>query len=230
VIRHQYVDDRTRAENNALVDRIVANLSALGVIDEHGTQVKGELIRVIRGFDGTFVWWLLQNRTPSYELLREACEFLCSHDVVWKILSREGDEKKREWIKNRLRERRREETQVQWEDVELEYEKAFPRELTEVEKAHQEFVSLLPHPELHGGKVAKNIWQKIEDEDHSFAGFVAANNLEHEEGSLFSYLARAMKIAKMIKDASGLDELVEVEGRIRRKLGSVDERVLTEVD
>ena len=184
----------------------------------------------MRGVDGTFVWWLLQNKVPTIELVAALCEFLTDHDVIWKILSREGDEKKREWIKNRLRERRREETQVSWEDVEEEYLKQFPRVLTEVELAHQEFVALLPHPEIHGGKTAKDIWKKIEEEDRSFVQFVNANGLEHEEGNLFSYLARVMKVARMLKDASGLEEFGEVEGRIRRRLGAVDERVLTEAD
>ena len=116
-----------------------------------------------------------------------------------------------------------------WEDVEAEYEQKFPRELSEMEKAHQAFVALLPHPELHGGKVQKAIWRAIEEQDLSFLEFVEKYGLGHEEGNLFSYLARVMKFAGMLHEVTTIAEFKELEDRVRRRLSAVDDRVLEDL-
>jgi hypothetical protein len=226
VIAHLLVDERARREGLKLVEMITANLQALGVLDEHGRQVAGEMIGKVRGLDGTFVWYLAKNHDPSYELCRQLVEYLVEHDVIHKVLSREKNEERRQWILLRLRERRREEPQLSWEDVEEEYERTFPRELSDVEKIHQEFVAQLPHPELHGGKVQKSAWKTMEDEDLGFLDFVEKNGLAHEEGSLFTYLARLMKTARMLFEVTSLDELHNLEKNIRQRLAAVDERVV----
>jgi len=123
----------------------------------------------------------------------------------------------------------REGEDVAWEEVEAEYEKAFPRELTPVEKLHGEFAARVPHPELHGGKTPKAIWKEIEDNDLSFMDFVERHGLETEEGNLFSYLARVMKFARMLGEATGLDEFKNLDLAVRKKLSVVDERVLEEL-
>ena len=74
----------------------------------------------------------------------------------------------REWMRTKLREMRDANPQVTWEDVEAEYEKAHPRELTKIEQIHQEFASKVPHPELHGGKRVKNTWAVLEDANIGF--------------------------------------------------------------
>ena len=114
------------------------------------------------------------------------------------------------------------------EDVEAEYDLKFPRELAPIEIIHQSFLSAVPHPELHGGKVHKMIWATIEEEELGFMDFVERHDLEHEEGSLFTYLARVMKVARMLGEATELDEFKLLEDNIRRKLGAVDERVMEE--
>jgi hypothetical protein len=197
-------------------------------VDEHGAQVAGEMIREMHGVDGPFVWWCMVNHDLHYAELRELTEYLVEHDVIVRLLGREEEDKKREWIRNRLRERRREEPQVTWEDVEEEYEKTFPRELSFVEGIHQAFSSLLPHPELHGGKVHKNIWATIEEQDLSFMDYVERQGLEKEEGSLFTYLARVMKTARMLHEATKLEELADLRRRVRDKLATIDARVMEE--
>jgi len=118
---------------------------------------------------------------------------------------------------------------VTWDDVEAEYEQKFPRELTPVEKLHAAFVAGLPHPELHGGKVAKAVWAEIEDEGLSFMDFVDKHGLETEEGNLFSYLARVMKFARMLGEATTLTEFQTLESNVRRCLSVIDARVLEEL-
>ena len=54
------------------------------------------------------------------------------------------------------------------------------------------------------------------------------HDLQREEGSLFTYLARLMKAAKMLHEATTLSEFKDLEDAIRRPLARVDERVLTE--
>jgi hypothetical protein len=169
------------------------------------------------------------SRDLDYALARELVEFLVDHDIVQRILDRKGEDKKREWIKNRLRERRRDEPQVSWEDVEAEYDQKFPRELTPVEQLHAEFLGRVPHPELHGGKKRKNVFAQMQDGEHSFLDFVEKENLETEEGSLFSYLVRVMKFAKMLFDATALDEFRNLEDAVRDKLSVIDARVVEEV-
>jgi len=128
----------------------------------------------------------------------------------------------------RLRERRREEPQVQWEDVEAEWEERFPRELTPIELVHAELAAKLPHPELHGGKVAKAIWAELEESGAGFMDFVEKHGLESEEGNLFSYLARVMKVARMLKESTGVPHFEAIEAAVRKVLAEVDERVLEE--
>lgn len=207
---------------------LTANMKALGVLDEHGRQIAGQMVGRIRGVDGLFVYYALTHHDLPYEDLRALVEYLVEDSTVNRILLRKEIDKKKEWIRNRLRERRREEPQVSWEDVEEEYEREFPRELTPVEKIHAEFVAKLPHPELHGGKEAKAIWALVEEQDVSFMDFVEREGMHHEEGNLFSYLARVMRLARMLHEVTGLDELDALRLRIRQKLAAVDDRVLSE--
>ncbi len=229
VIDHLLLTEKERVLAHKRLAQVTANMQALGIIDEHGQQVAGEIIRKLRGLDGLFVYYALMNADMTYELARAFVEFVTEHEVIHRILSRKTDAKRREWCLTRLRERRREGEDVTWDDVEAEYEKLFPRELTPVEKLHAGFVAVVPHPELHGGKTAKAIWAKIEDEDLSFMDFVENNGIESEEGNLFTYLARVMKFARMLGEATGLDEFKNLDLAVRRKLSVVDERVLEEL-
>jgi hypothetical protein len=229
VIDHLYLPDKDRWQAQKRLAQITANMKALGVIDEHGAQVKGEVIGKLRGIDGLFVWYALVSRDMTYEDGRALVELLLDHDVIWRKLTREADEKRRDWIRNRLRERRREEPQVSWEDVEAEYDKEFPRELTPMEVLLGEFLGQVPHPELHGGKVAKNIWATMEDEKLDFMDYVERFHLETEEGNLFTYLARVMKIARMLHEATTIEEFKTLQDEVRSRLAAVDERVLADL-
>jgi hypothetical protein len=226
VIDHLLLPEHEKREARKTLDMVIANLRAMGVVDEHGKQVKGEMINKLRGVDGPFVYHALVASDMSYEDVRALCEYLVDHDVIWRLLTRKDDDKKREWCRNRLRERRKDEPQVSWEDVEEEYERTFPRELTPVEKLHAEFVAGLPHQELHGGKKAKRIWAEMEDEQLGFMDFVEKHHLAYEEGNLFSYLARVMRCARMLKDVTGIGEFETLERAIRERLSAIDDRVM----
>ena len=117
-----------------------------------------------------------------------------------------------------LRELRVDNPHVTWEDVEAQYEKEHPRELTKIELIHQEFSSKVPHPELHGGKKAKNVWAQLEDSGASFLEFVEKHHLEHEEGNLFSYLVRVMNFAGKLYQVSQLSELEEMAAKTQAVL------------
>ncbi|HJZ88968.1 MAG TPA: DEAD/DEAH box helicase [Polyangia bacterium] len=226
VIDHLLLPEREQRAAQRRLAELTDNLRALGVLDEHGRQVAGHMIGQIRGVDGPFVWYCLQKHDLTYPLACELCEYLLDEQTIWRLLSRKQDEKRREWVKNRLRERRREEPQVSWEDVEEEYERTFPRELAPIEKIHAEFAALLAHPELHGGKVHKRVWPELEQEDLSFMDFVEKHGLAHEEGSLFSYLARLARLAKMLFEVTTLGEFEALKDAIRRRLSVIDDRVL----
>ena len=230
VINHLLIDPRARWTAHKRLEQYVENLRALGIVDEHGRHANGQMIRDLRGVDGPFVHYCLVNHELIYEDFRQLVEYLVDNDTVHKILGRRDNDKKREWIRNRLRERRGEESQVSWEDVEAEYDQKFPRELTRIEQIHQEFVSKVPHPELHGGKVQKTIWATMEEADDGFMDFVERHDLAMEEGNLFSYLARVMRMAKMLFEATQLTELQELETRIRTRLAVIDARILEELD
>ena len=165
-------------------------------------------------------------RDMDYTLARALCEYLVDHDIIWKLLTRKDEDKKREWMRNRLRERRRDEPMVSWDDVEAEYDRQFPRELTPIEVVHAEFLAQLPHQELHGGKRAKNIWAQMEDEGLDFLDFDEKHSLAYEEGNLFSYLARVMRVAHMLAEVTQIGEFSTVEEGIRRKLSVIDDRVM----
>jgi hypothetical protein len=226
VIAHLLLPEHERRQQLSLLDQVTGNLRALGVLDEHGHQVKGEMIRKLRGVDGPFVYYAIMARDMDYTLARALCEYLVDHDIIWKLLTRKDEDKKREWMRNRLRERRRDEPMVSWDDVEAEYDRQFPRELTPIEVVHAEFLAQLPHQELHGGKRAKNIWAQMEDEGLDFLDFDEKHSLAYEEGNLFSYLARVMRVAHMLAEVTSIGEFGTVEEGIRRKLSVIDDRVM----
>jgi hypothetical protein len=229
VIDHLLLGEGERREAHKRLAHVTENMQALGILDEHGQQIAGDAVRKLRGIDSLFVYYCLMHADLVYPLARALVEYLTDHDVIQKILNRAGDEKKREWMRERLRERRRDEPQVSWDDVEEDYERMFPRELTPVEKLHSEFLAAVPHPELHGGKRVKAIWAEMEDKDLGFMDFVEEKGLASEEGNLFSYLARIMKFARMLHEATGLDEFATLDTAVRTRLAAVDERVLGEL-
>jgi len=225
VIDHLLLDDRERRGLQKTLAQLVDNLKAIGVIDEHGRQVKGEMIRRLQGMDGLFIYYVLYSHQLDYVELRQLVEYLIDHDIIQRQLDRKDEDKKREWMRTRLRELREGNPQVSWEDVEAEWEKEHPRVLTKVEQIHAEFSAAVPHPELHGGKRAKNVWAQIEDGEIGFLEFVEKHGLEHEEGNLFSYLVRVMNFAQKLGEASQLSEFEDMAERVRKLLARIDLRL-----
>jgi hypothetical protein len=226
VVDNLLLTDRERRESHKLLAHVTDNLRALGVIDEHGKQVAGEMIGKLSGLDGLFIYFVLMNHQLEYEQCRELCEFLIDHDIIQRILDRKEIDKAKDWMRERLRERRQDNPQVTWEDIEAEYEREFPRELTFIERVHQEFAGQVPHPELHGGKQRKTVWAQIEDTSADFFDFVDKHHLAHEEGNLFTYLARVMKCGRTLHAASGIEQFGSLEERIRNYLSIIDDRMV----
>jgi len=224
VIDHLLLTDRERKELHKTLSWLVDNMKAIGVIDDAGTQIAGHMIKDLQGMDGLFIYYVLFNHQLDYEDLRALVELLVDHDAVQRILDRKLEDIRREWCRARLREKRLDNPQITWEDIEAEYEQEHPRVLTKVETILQEFVGKVPHPELHGGKKAKSIFARIEDEKLGFVEFVEKEGLEHEEGSLFSYLVRIMNFARKLHDASQLSEFEDLADRVKAVIGSVDVR------
>ncbi|HEX2843664.1 MAG TPA: hypothetical protein VHP64_00305, partial [Candidatus Limnocylindria bacterium] len=225
VIDNLLLDDRERRGLQKTLAQLVDNMKAVGVIDEHGRQVRGEMIRQLQGMDGLLIYFVLYNHQLDYIELRQLVEYLIDHDIIQRQLDRKDEDKKREWMRARLRELRENNPQVSWEDVEAEWEKEHPRVLTKVEEIHNEFAALLPHPELHGGKRAKNVWAQIEDGEIGFLEFIERHGLEHEEGNLFSYLVRVMNFAQKLGQASQLSEFEDMAERVRKLLARIDFRL-----
>ncbi|MBI2375670.1 MAG: DEAD/DEAH box helicase [Deltaproteobacteria bacterium] len=228
VIDNLLLSEREKVEAHKRLAMITANLRALSVLDEHGRQVKGEIIGKIRGADGPFVYYWLMNVDPAYEDYRQLVEYVIEHDVIQRHFDRKREDVKKAWCRERLRELRRDNPLVAFEDVEAEYDREFPRELLPVEHVHAQFVAGLPHPELHGGKTAKQIWATMEDRGIGFFEFVEEEELATEEGSLFTYLARVMKTARMLHDVTKVDAFGDLEAKVRKELGGIDPRVLKE--
>ncbi len=228
VIDNLLLSDREKVEAHKRLAMITDNLRALGVLDEHGRQVKGEIIGKIRGADGAFVYYWLMHVDATYEDVRQLVEYVVEHDVIQRHFDRKREDVKRAWCRERLRELRRENPLVAFEDVEAEYDREFPRELLPVELVHGEFVATMPHPELHGGKTAKQIWATMEDNEKGFFAFIEEEDLATEEGSLFTYLARVMKTARMLHEVTAIEAFGDLEAKVRKELGGIDPRVLKE--
>jgi hypothetical protein len=229
VVDNLLLSDRDKRDALKLLKHVTENLRALGVVDEHGKQVGGEMIAQLHGHDGLFIHYALVEHQFDYDDCRELVELLVDHNVIQRILDRKDYEKRKAWIKEQLRERRRENSLVTWEDVEEDYERQFPRELTKAERILQEFCGKVPHPELHGGKRQKNVWATIEEEGFGFLDFVDRHKLAHEEGSLFSYCARVMKVARAIFEASGIEQFESLEGKVRSFLSVIDARLVAQL-
>jgi hypothetical protein len=226
VIDNLLIEDRVKKELQKTLAQLVANMRAIGVLDEHGKQVKGDMIRLLQGMDGLFIYYVLFNHQLEYVELRELVEYLIDHDIIQRQLDRKGEDEKREWMRSKLRELREGNPQVSWEDVEALWEKEHPRVLTKVELIHQELSSQLPHPELHGGKRPKNTWAQLEESGLGFLEFVDKHHLEHEEGNLFSYLVRVMNFARKLHEASQLSEFEDMAERVQKILAHVDVRLV----
>ncbi|MBA3457837.1 MAG: DEAD/DEAH box helicase [Deltaproteobacteria bacterium] len=226
VIDNLLLTDRERKEMHKVLAQLVDNMKAMGVLDEHGTQVSGEMIRKLQGMDALLIFYILYNHQLEYVELRELVEYLIDHDIIQRQLDRKGEDAKREWMRTKLREMRETNGQVTWEDVEAEWEKANPRVPTRIELLHQEFSSKIPHPELHGGKKPKTTWAQLEESGLTFLEFSDKHGLEHEEGNLFSYLIRVMNFARKLGEASGLAELDDMAERVQRLLARVDVRLV----
>ncbi len=226
VIENLLLTERERKELLKILGQLVDNMKALGVLDEHGKQIAGEMIRALQGMDGVFIWWTLFNHQLEYVELRELVEYLIDHDIIQRQLDRKGEDEKREWMRAKLRELRFENPHVTWDDVEAAWEKEHPRVLTKIEVIHGEFSAKVPHPELHGGKKAKNTWAQLEDSGLGFLEFVEKHGLEHEEGNLFSYLVRVMNFANKLGEASQLPEFTDMAERVRKLLARIDLRLV----
>ncbi len=224
VIDNLLLDDREKRVLHKTLAQLVANMRAIGVLDQHGVQVSGQMIRELQGMDGLFIYYALFHHQLDYVELRALVEFLIDHDIIAKMLARKGEDKKKEWMRAKLRELRIDNPQVSWDDVEAAYEREHPRVLTKIEEVHQQFSAAVPHPELHGGKRAKSVWAIMEDENIGFVEFVERENLEREEGNLFSYLVRVMNFARKLGEASKLSEFEDLADRVKTALGRVDLR------
>lgn len=226
VIDNLLLTERERKELQKILAQLVANMRAIGVIDEHGHQVSGEMIRGLQGMDGLFIYYVLFNHQLEYVELRQLVEYLIDHDIIQRQLDRKGEDEKREWMRNWLREQRLENPHVTWDDAEAKYLELHPRPLTKVELIHSEFSAKVPHPELHGGKRPKDVWAQLEDGGFSFLEFVEKHHLEHEEGNLFSYLIRVMNFAQKLYEASQLTEFEDMADRVKKLLGRIDLRLV----
>jgi superfamily II DNA/RNA helicase len=226
VIDNLLLTDRERKELQKILTQLVANMRAIGVIDEHGKQISGEMIRSLQGMDGLFIYFVLFNHQLDYVELRQLVEYLIDHDIIQRQLDRKGEDEKKEWMRNWLREQRLENPHVTWDDAEAKYLELHPRPLTKIEQIHGEFSGKVPHPELHGGKRAKDTWAQLEDGGFSFLEFVEKHGLEHEEGNLFSYLIRVMNFAQKLYEASQLSEFEDMADRVKKLLGRIDLRMV----
>jgi len=226
VIENLLLDDRERFGLQKILAQLVDNMKALGVIDETGKQISGEMIRKLQGMDGLFIFYVLFNHQLDYVELRQLVEYLIDHDAIQRLLDKKDDEVKREWCRTKLRELRDSNPHITWEDVEAEWDKEHPRPLTKVELIQAELAGKVPHPELHGGRKAKNVWANLEDSGLTFLEFVEKHALEHEEGNLFSYLVRVMNFARKLGEASQLSEFEDMAERVQRVLARVDVRLV----
>ena len=226
VVDNLLLSDRRRREAHRMLAQVTDNLRAVGVIDAHGNQIAGQMIGQLQGLDGMFIYYVLMNHQLDYEDCRELIEYMIDHNTIQRILDRKEYEAQRTWIRERLREVRRENPHVTWDDIQAEYQREFPRELNRVELIHQTFAAVVPHPELHGGKIYKNVWARMEDEDLFFMDFVEHHHLEHEEGSLFSYLIRVMNFARALHEVTHIAQFDSIRRTVRNRLAVVDERMI----
>ena len=117
VIDHLLLTDRERKELHKTLAQLVANMRAVGVLDEHGKQVKGDMIRLLQGMDGLFIYYVLFNHQLDYVDLRALVEYLIDHDIIQRQLERKEEDAKREWMRTWLREQREAGAQASWDDA-----------------------------------------------------------------------------------------------------------------
>ena len=90
VIDNLLLSDRDRKELQKTLAQLVDNMRAIGVLDEHGTQVSGDMIRSLQGMDGLLIFYMLFNYQLEYIELRELVEYLLDNDIVQRLLDRKA--------------------------------------------------------------------------------------------------------------------------------------------
>ena len=226
VIDKLLLPDSEKWEAHKRLAQIAANLQALDVLDTQGRQVNGRIIGKMRGVDGVFIWWLFEHHQLEDLEYRDLIEYLVDHDAIQRIFDKREAAKIRQWCIEKLRELRKNNPQASFEDAEELYKEQHPRELSKIELLHQQFCGKVVHPELHGGHRQKKIWGEMQDEVMTFMDYVDKHDLAREEGSLFTYLARLMKTARMLHEVMENEQFAEIEKNIRSKLAVIDERVM----
>ena len=88
------------------------------MIDEHGKQVAGEMIRELQGMDGLFIYYVLFNHQLEYVELRELVEYLIDHDIIQRLLDRKGEDEKRSGCGPGCASSAIDNPQVTWDDAE----------------------------------------------------------------------------------------------------------------
>src|SRR6185295_6014746 len=66
VIENLLLEDRERFGLQKTLAQLVDNLKAVGVIDERGKQIAGQMIRGLQGMDGLFIYYVLFNHQLDY--------------------------------------------------------------------------------------------------------------------------------------------------------------------
>ncbi|HEY4175909.1 MAG TPA: DEAD/DEAH box helicase, partial [Kofleriaceae bacterium] len=106
VIENLLLTERERKELLKTLDQLVANMKALHVLDEHGKQIAGDMIRGLQGMDGLLIYFILFNHQLDYVELRALVEYLIDHDIIQRTIDRKGEDAKKEWMRTWLREAR----------------------------------------------------------------------------------------------------------------------------
>src|SRR5262249_21317911 len=75
VIDNLLLDDRERKVQHKMLAQLVENMRAIGVLDEHGKQVSGDMIRQLQGMDGLLIFYILLNHQLDYVELHRMVEY-----------------------------------------------------------------------------------------------------------------------------------------------------------
>ncbi len=226
VVDNLLLSEGAKLQMHKLLAQVTDNLRAIGVIDEHGQQIAGEMIRKLHGMDGLFIVLRADERAARVRAVPRA-------DRVPGRARHHPEAARPQGRGQAARVDPRASARAPQGQPAGELggrrggvrARVPARARLDIELMHQRFSATVPHPQLHGGKMYKNIWAQIEDGNLTFLDFVERHRLQHEEGSLFSYLIRVMNFAKNLSEATFMEQFTNIEQRVRSCLSMVEMRL-----
>jgi hypothetical protein len=137
---------------------LVDNMRAIGVLDEHGKQVAGNMIKTLQGMDALFIYHLLRNQAARLRGLPRSWSSCWSITTPSSASSTARATTPARLVPDPAARAARRQPAGGVGGRRGRVGSRHPYVPSRMEEALARFLAAVPHPEIHGGKKQKRIW------------------------------------------------------------------------